>query len=72
MINSKTLKMFASFQPFLNEEQSRKVDSPYICESEKIKNPKKYGISPKLFKLIDSALTILQSKSLDEGPLILD
>ena len=31
IINSKTLKTFASFQPFLNEQQSRGVDSPYIC-----------------------------------------
>jgi hypothetical protein len=72
MINSKTLKTFASFYPFLNYQQSKGVDSPYICESEKIKQPKKYNISPKLFKLIDSALSILQSKSEDEAPIMFD
>lgn len=31
MINSKTLKTFASFYPFLNEQQSKDVVSSYIC-----------------------------------------
>lgn len=52
IINSKSLKVFATFQPFLNEIQSENVDCRYIAEKEKLKNPLKYGISPKTFKII--------------------
>jgi hypothetical protein len=52
IINSKSLKIFATFQPFLNELQSENVDSKYISEREKLKNPFKYGINPKIYKLL--------------------
>ncbi len=52
IINSKSLKVFATFQPFLNEIQSENVDCRYISEKEKLKNPLKYGISPKTFKIV--------------------
>ena len=63
IISSKPLKIFASFQPFLNDEQSKGVDSIYISEIEKLKNPLKYGIEPKMFKILDSIQTTLLSKS---------
>ena len=63
IISSKPLKIFASFQPFLNDEQSKGVDSISISEIEKLKNPLKYGIEPKMFKILDSIQTTLLSKS---------
>ena len=72
MINSKTLKMFASFQPFLNEQQSSGVKSEFVCESEKIKHPYEHGLTPKLFRLIDSTITILDSKGEEDSSLVYD
>lgn len=53
VINSKSLKIFATFQPFLNDNQSENVDCRYISEREKLKNPLKYGINPKTFKILN-------------------
>lgn len=52
IINAKSLKIFATFQPFLNEIQSENVDCSYIAEKEKLKHPLKYGINPKTFKIL--------------------
>ena len=54
IINAKSLKVFATFQPFLNEIQSENVDCTYISEKEKLKNPLKYGINPKTFKILST------------------
>ena len=54
IINAKSLKIFATFQPFLNDIQSENVDCSYISEKEKLKNPLKYGINPKTFKLLSN------------------
>ena len=66
LISSKPLKIFASFQPFLNDEQSVGVKSDFISESEKLKNPKEYRIAPNLFKVLDSVQTVLLSRAEDE------
>ena len=62
IIGSKPLKMFVSFQPFLNEEQSRNVESEFVCESEKILNCSD-GVDPFLFTLIQEANRILNSRA---------
>jgi hypothetical protein len=46
------LKIFATFQPFLNDNQSEDVDCRYISEHEKLKNPLKHGINPKTFRVL--------------------
>jgi hypothetical protein len=65
LISSRPLKIFASFQPFLNDEQSKGVNSKYICEGEKIRQAEKYGISPQLFKVLDSIQNTILLKEED-------
>lgn len=38
VLNTKSLKQFASYQPFLNNVQSEGVNSDIISEREKLKN----------------------------------
>ena len=62
MIGSKPMKLFSSFKPFLNEEQSRDVACSVICDKEKIKNPELYGVNCQVLKMIDSAISVIQAK----------
>ena len=69
IINAKSLKVFATFQPFLNEIQSENVDCTYISEKEKLKNPLKYGINPKTFKILSTInKNIVTKATKDEYP----
>lgn len=52
IINSKSLKVFATFQPFLNDYQSVATACKYLSESEKLKNPEKYHINPLTLKIM--------------------
>ena len=62
IIGSKPLKMFVSFHPFLNDEQSRGVQCALASESEKIVNCLG-GLNPELFELINKANSVLMSRS---------
>ena len=61
------MKVFATFQPFLNEIQSENVDCTYISEKEKLKNPLKYGINPKTFKILSTINKNIVTKTTKEN-----
>jgi|JI6StandDraft_1071083.scaffolds.fasta_scaffold09415_11 hypothetical protein len=67
LVNPKTLKIFASFEPVLNVQQSEGVENcQFISDVLKVNDPKKYGIDVKVHRLVNTVSSKIYCNELDE------
>lgn len=67
LVNPKTLKIFASFEPVLNAQQSAGVSNcQFVSDVAKVADPKRYGLDVKVHKLINTVSCKISFGEFDE------